>query len=770
MAVRAVCAATAAAVAVAAVVAALPAPAAAQVTDEQVRQCVDRAVVRLKKGQRADGHWGDILDSYGGGYGGMTALAVLALVQAGVPLDDPVVARGLAALERMPDADTYAVSLRAMAFLKADEVSGKPAHAAQVREAVAWLSAAQTSLGTWGYNRRLAQSGDPDALVTYTDHSNTQMALLALYEASRAGYPVDEQVWKRSESHYVRAQNKDGGWGYRMGPSYNSYGSMTAAGLASLMAAGSRLHEGRQFKCGTPERVKLCGQYRQNEPIAQALAWLDKHFSVSEHPGLPGSYHYYYLYAVERVGIIGGLRTIGRADWFREGAAFLVGRQLPDGGFARVGKTQGAAFEYDIAFAILFLAKGHVPLLVNKLRWGRTGDDWNINRYDAEHLTRWIGDRLNGRPVGWQTVSLGDPIEQWLEAPLLLVTGREALALTPPQKQKLRQYIEQGGIVVADACCDGKAFAESVRSLAAELFPEQKLEPLPATHPVYHSLESLPDTWRIEGLGFGCRTPLLLSVKDLTCWWEQSDQPESEAALKLGLNLAAYATAREPLRDPLSPVELVRQTAQVKVERGALYIGKVQHQGDWNSRPKAVDRLLELLRTEAAVKAADRAVPVRLTDAEAVQMPVLYMTGHRDPKLTDAEKAALKRYLDRGGFLMAEACCGEKAFDAGFRALMQELYPDRPLEPVPAESPVLNGEVGRRIERVTLTGPVARATPELAHPRLEGVRSGDRYCVIYSPYALGPGLDGMTTFQASAYAAEDARRIAVNVVLYALNF
>ncbi|MBN2581749.1 MAG: DUF4159 domain-containing protein [Planctomycetes bacterium] len=753
-----------------ALLAAATAPLAAQVTDEQVRRCVDGAVAKLKKGQNADGHWGDILDRYGGGYGGMTALAVLALLQAGVPPDDAVVAKGMAALERMPDADTYVVSLRLMAMLKADEVSGKPAHAKEARAAVAWLSEAQTYVGTWGYNRRLAQEASADALITNTDNSNTQMALLALYEAAKAGYGVDDQVWKRSESHYVRSQNKDGGWGYRMGPGNNSYGSMTAAGLASLFVTGSRLHEDKQYKCGTPERVKFCGQYRQNEPIAQALAWLDKNFSVSEHPGLSGSYHYYYLYAVERVGIVGGLKTIGRSDWFREGAAFLVGRQLPDGGFSRVGKVRGAAFDYDVAFAILFLTKGHVPLLVNKLRWGRTNLAWNIDRYDAEHLTRWIGDRLNGKPVGWQTVSLSDPIEQWLEAPLLLVTGREALALTPAQRQKLRQYVEQGGMILADSCCDGKAFADSVRALAAELFPETPLGVLPETHPVYHSFESLPGTWQIEGLTFGCRTPLLLSAKDLSCYWEQSDRPESEAALKMGLNIAAYVTAREPLRDPLAAVRLIEQTAETDVERGALYIGKVQHLGDWNSRPQAMDRLLEILRNDAAVKTANHAVPVKLTDARLMQLPVLYMVGHRDPKLSDAEKEALKRYLERGGFLMAEACCGEKAFDTAFRALMKELLPDQPLEPVPADSPLLNGQVGHKIEKVSFTGPVGREQPKLDRPQLEAIRSGDRYCVVYSPYALGPGLDGLVTFQARGYAAEDARRIAANILLYALNF
>jgi hypothetical protein len=271
-------------------------------------------------------------------------------------------------------------------------------------------------------------------------------------------------------------------------------------------------------------------------------------------------------------------------------------------------------------------------------------------------------------------------------------------------------------------------------------------------------------------LGFGCRTPLLLSTRDLGCWWERADDPESEAALKLGLNIAAYATARETLRDRLSPVELVQLAAEVQVDRGALYIGKVQHQGDWNSRPTAVDRLLELLRTDGAVKAANRAVPVQLTDEALKQLPVLYMAGHGDPKLSPAEKEALKAYLNRGGFLMAEACCGEKAFDTAFRSLMQELFPDRPLEAVPGDSPLVDGQVGRRIGKVTLTGPVAREHPTLERPALEAVRSGDRYCVVYSPYALGPGLDGATTFQASAYGAEDARHIAVNIVLYALNF
>jgi len=752
-----------------------------EVTDAEVRQCIARAVKRLKSSQETDGHWQMEPDKYGGQYGGVTALAVLALLQSGEPVDDAVVAKGLRALEATPDSDTYVVSLRMMALLKADEVSEQPRYRKQVREAVRWLQQSQTRIGTWGYNRRRTQFDADSKPETGTDNSNTQMALLALYEAAKGGYKVPDEVWKRSEAYYVRTQNRDGGWGYRFGPrnrapgsitpaGYESYGSMTAAGLASLLVTGSRLHEGRQYKCGSPERTKHCGKYRQVQPIAQALSWLDKNFAVNMHPGRGTSWHHYYLYAVERVGMVSGLKTIGRHDWFREGAEFLVRRQSEDGGFKRAGRIGGQVRQYDIAFAILFLAKGHVPVLVNKLRWGATNLEWNIDRYDAEHLTRWIGDKLNGRPAGWQTVSLSDSLEQWLEAPILLITGRNAPTLTPQHKAKLRKYVEGGGTILADSCCDGKAFTEAMRLLAGELFPEVKLEELPKTHPIYHSYESLPGSWKLEGLTFGCRTSVLLSNKDLSCYWEQFDRPESEPALKMGLNIAAYATALEPLRQPLQRVELVSQTAKIKVERGALYVGKVQHKGDWNSRPQAMDRLLNTLRLEAGVKTADRVAPVSLADDRLQSFPVLYMVGHFDPKFSDQEKAGLKRYLDRGGFLFAEACCGLPQFDTSFRALMKELFPDQPLKPIPADSPLLDGRIGYQIETVKVSRRLAKEQPQLNRPKLEGIKSGDRYAVVYSPYAIGPGLDRMATFQSRGYAPEDARRLAVNILLYALNF
>src|SRR5262249_24852877 len=61
---------------------------------------------------------------------------------------------------------------------------------------------------------------------------------------------------------------------------------------------------------------------------------------------------------------------------------------------------------------------------------------------------------------------------------------------------------------------------------------------------------------------------------------------------------------------------------------------------------------------------------------ELLQSPVVYFNGHKRPRFTDREKELLKKYVEHGGFILAEACCGRPEFDRGFRELAKELWPD----------------------------------------------------------------------------------------------
>lgn len=68
--------------------------------------------------------------------------------------------------------------------------------------------------------------------------------------------------------------------------------------------------------------------------------------------------------------------------------------------------------------------------------------------------------------------------------------------------------------------------------------------------------------------------------------------------------------------------------------------------------------------------------------------PLMYLNGHQRLVLSGQQKELLKRYVDEGGFLFAEACCGSPEFAAGFAELMKELFPESELVPMPPEHPL----------------------------------------------------------------------------------
>ena len=103
-------------------------------------------------------------------------MATLALLNCGVPTDDPTIKSALAYLQKVPPKFNYVVCLQTMVFAQADPVK----YALVINKNVAWLESqqkrdktAEKFVGGWGY---------PDG---YGDNSNSQFAVLALYEAQR---------------------------------------------------------------------------------------------------------------------------------------------------------------------------------------------------------------------------------------------------------------------------------------------------------------------------------------------------------------------------------------------------------------------------------------------------------------------------------------------------------------------------------------------------------------------------------------------------------
>ncbi len=96
--------------------------------------------------------------------------------------------------------------------------------------------------------------------------------------------------------------------------------------------------------------------WKKDTTAKNGLAWLSAHYDIDSNPGKGAHWLYYYLYGLERVGVLYGTEKIGSHDWYQEGAKFLLDKQGANGAWNA---------EWDTCFAILFLKKATKPLVAS---------------------------------------------------------------------------------------------------------------------------------------------------------------------------------------------------------------------------------------------------------------------------------------------------------------------------------------------------------------------------------------------------------------------
>jgi hypothetical protein len=68
---------------------------------------------------------------------------------------------------------------------------------------------------------------------------------------------------------------------------------------------------------------------------------------------------------------------------------------------------------------------------------------------------------------------------------LVFMHGRNRFRLTDAERKQLKTFIQRGGMLFADSICASGAFTESFRREMSAIFPEHKLQPIPADDPIF---------------------------------------------------------------------------------------------------------------------------------------------------------------------------------------------------------------------------------------------------------------------------------------------
>ena len=216
------------------------------------------------------------------------------------------------------------------------------------------------------------------------DHSNMQYLALGLRACHDAGIVFDKEILERVYKAWTTAQKKgkdekteplqidvkmqvrksslsgakkkgpgstrvglevkakSRGWCYGDHDEHKAYGSMSAGALGAVCILNYML--GRDW--------------RTDQNALDGVKWLAKNFSVTGNPGPhehkdfaenTQHHYYYYMYGLERAGMLFGTERMGKHKWYREGAEELL-KQQDDGGKWGKGTLH-------TCFAILFLKR-----------------------------------------------------------------------------------------------------------------------------------------------------------------------------------------------------------------------------------------------------------------------------------------------------------------------------------------------------------------------------------------------------------------------------
>jgi len=171
------------------------------------------------------------------------------------------------------------------------------------------------------------------------------------------------------------------------------------------------------------------------------------------------------------------------------------------------------------------------------------------------------------------------------------------------------------------------------------------------------------------------------------------------------------------------------------------------------------DEFLSEAQRKTTIATERRFKAVKLASDELFKFPFAIMTGEGDFRLTETERANLKKYLHSGGFLLASAGCSNDAWNTSFRAEMKRIFGASPLTKIAHEHPIYR--TVNKIEKFHMKTDVGDVF-------LEGVEVDGKLVVIYSKEGLNDTANTEGCCCCGANEIRNSLQLNVNIFAYAL--
>ncbi len=171
------------------------------------------------------------------------------------------------------------------------------------------------------------------------------------------------------------------------------------------------------------------------------------------------------------------------------------------------------------------------------------------------------------------------------------------------------------------------------------------------------------------------------------------------------------------------------------------------------------DEFLSAVQRESTIATERRFKSVKLDSEELFSFPFVVMTGEKEFYLSVKERENLKKYLTRGGFLLASAGCSSKDWDRAFRRELRQALPDHKLGKISMDHAVF--KTVKTIKELKLSHGGA-------DPNLEGIENGGKMVVIYSSQGLNDTAHTVGCCCCGGNEIVNSMEVNVNILVYAL--
>ena len=370
------------------------------------------------------------------------------------------------------------------------------------------------------------------------------------------------------------------------------------------------------------------------------------------------------------------------------------------------------------------------------------------------------------------------------DIPLLFMAGDYDFVFTDAEVENLRRFITDGGTILFNAARGRDEFTMAAMREMKRVLPQKKFMRLPLDHPIFNSRHRIkqlltmvngvqavrpPDVYSID---IGTRAAAILVPTGMGASWSntayhpQGKHLVGESASRLGVNIVAYV---------LGSTEYGRFLAQKfpqydgHTARGEVFrFAEVAYNGSWDVNPAIQNSVLQGLKENTGVDVYYAPEAVTLDDPKLSNFPMVWMTGHYDFQLSEAEAKNLAKYLKQGGMLVASAAAGLKPFDKALRRELKKVLPDAELIKLPPTHPIFVSG-WNPVEKIVYTPAALREDPSLEYPEFYGLFLDGRLAVVYTPLDLMSGLNRESNAYAKGVTPDDSMRLVVNLITYALS-